>query len=144
MSSPAGASTTTTATDRGQLDRPQEGAYQQLVDDYRDDPSPALREQVARALYNRGVALGQLDRPQEALGAYQQLIDDYRDDPALREQVARALNNWGVALGQLGRPQVALGAYRQLIDDYRDDPSPALGELVAKALDELRGTGGPH
>jgi tetratricopeptide (TPR) repeat protein len=94
VSSPAGASTTTTATDRGQLDRPQEGAYQQLVDDYRDDPSPALREHVARALNNRGVALGQLDRPQEALGAYRQLIDDYRDDPspALGELVAKALD----------------------------------------------------
>ena len=80
------------------------------IDDYRDDPSPALRAQVARALNNRGVRLGQLDRPQEALGAYQQVIDDYRDDPspALRAQVAKALYNRGVTLGQLDRPQEEL------------------------------------
>ena len=61
----------------GELDRPQEAltAYQQLIDDYRDDPS--LREQVASALYNLGVTLAQLDRPQDELTAYQQLIDDY-------------------------------------------------------------------
>ena len=64
--------------------------YQQLIDDYRADP--ALREQVAKALYNRGVALGQLGRPQEALAAYQQVISDYGNDPApgLREAVERA------------------------------------------------------
>ena len=132
----------------GQLDRPQEAlaACQQVIDDYRDDPSPALREQVAAALLIRGISLGQLDRPQEALAAYQQVIDDYRDDPspALREQVAAALNNRGVPLGQLDRPQEALAAYQQLIDDYRDDP--ALREQVKLATDalyELRGTGGP-
>jgi tetratricopeptide (TPR) repeat protein len=122
----------------GELGRPQEAlaAYQQVIDDYRDDPSPALREQVARALYNRGATLGKLGRPQEALAAYQQVIDDYRDDPspALREQVARALNNRGIRLGRLDRQQDALAAYQQLIDDYRDDPSPALREQVARAL----------
>jgi tetratricopeptide (TPR) repeat protein len=75
-----------------QLGRPHEelAAYQQLIDDYRDEPT--LREQVAMALNNQGVTLGQLDRPADAVAAYQQLIDDYRDDPtpALREAVARA------------------------------------------------------
>lgn len=46
----------------GQLDRPQEEltAYQQVIDDYRDDPNPALREQVEVATAARdelGVAL---------------------------------------------------------------------------------------
>jgi len=72
------------------LERPYEAlaAYQQVIDDYRDDPS--LPEMVAKALYNRGVTLGQLERPHEALAAYQQLIDDYHDDPSLREQVELA------------------------------------------------------
>ena len=53
----------------GELRRPQEAlaAYRQVITDYRDDPSPALRAQVARALNNRGVRLGQLDRPHEEL-----------------------------------------------------------------------------
>ena len=129
-----------------QLGRPHEelAAYQQLIDDYRDDPSPALREQVAKALYNQGIALGQLDRPADAVAAYQQLIDDYRDDPspALREQVAMALYNQGVALRMMGRPADAVAAYQQLIDDYRDDPTPALREAVARATAALQEAGG--
>ena len=67
-------------------------AYQQVVDRYGDDPAPALREQVAAALYNTGIALGKRGRPADALAAYQQVITDYGDDPApaLREAVARA------------------------------------------------------
>jgi tetratricopeptide (TPR) repeat protein len=118
----------------GKLGRPQEelAAYQQVIDDYRDDPS--LREPVARALVGRGIALGQLDRQQEALAAYQAFIDDYRDDPspALREEVALALIGTGIALAELDRLQEALAAFQQVIDDYRDDP--ALGEQVAMAL----------
>ena len=141
----------------GQLGRPREAldAYQQVIDDYRDDPSPrhhrgrggpALREQVAKAMLNRGITLGQLDRPREALDAYQQVIDDYRDDPspALREQVAKAMLNRGITLGQLDRPREALDAYQQVIDDYRDNPVlREQVELATDALYELRGTGGP-
>jgi tetratricopeptide (TPR) repeat protein len=67
-------------------------AYQQVITDYGDDPAPALREQVAKALYNTGIALRALGRPADALAAYQQVITDYGDDPApaLREAVARA------------------------------------------------------
>jgi TolA-binding protein len=67
-------------------------AYQQVIDRYGDDPAPALREQVAKALLNTGVELGVLGRPADAVAAYQQVINRYGDDPApaLREAVARA------------------------------------------------------
>ena len=83
----------------GQLDRPHEAlaAYQQVIDTYRDDPTPALREVVATALNNRGFRLGQLDRRDEELAAYQQIIDTYREDPGVRELVELAI----VALGEL-------------------------------------------
>jgi len=79
----------------GRLDRPQEelDTYKQLIDTYRADPTPELRQQVAQALLGRGVTLAtQLDRPQEALDVWQQLIDTYRADPTpeLRQQVAQA------------------------------------------------------
>jgi len=63
-----------------------------VITDYGDDPAPALREQVAKALCNTGIALRALGRPADALAAYQQVITDYGDDPApaLREPVARA------------------------------------------------------
>jgi hypothetical protein len=63
-----------------------------VVQDYRDDPAPALRERVATALYNKGVVLGELGRAEEALAAYDRVVQDYRDDPApaLRELVDAA------------------------------------------------------
>jgi TolA-binding protein len=53
---------------------------------------PALREQVAGALYNKGVTLGQLDRSEEAIAVYDQVVTRFGADPepALREQVAMA------------------------------------------------------
>ncbi len=56
------------------------------------DPEPALREQVAGALYNKGVTLGQLDRSEEAIAVYDQVVTRFGADPepALREQVAMA------------------------------------------------------
>jgi hypothetical protein len=66
-----------------------------VIEHYRDDPAPALREQVATALVYKGYRLGRLDRPVEAIAAYDQVIEHCRDDPApaLREQVATALRN---------------------------------------------------
>jgi tetratricopeptide (TPR) repeat protein len=66
-------------------------AYQRVIEDYGQDP--ALREQVANALYNKGVRLGVLGRSDDAVEAYQRVIEDYGQDPApaLREIVARAL-----------------------------------------------------
>jgi tetratricopeptide (TPR) repeat protein len=120
------------------LSRPQEAlaVYQQVIDDYRDDPSPVLRDRVASALVNRGNALRELGRQQEALAVYQQVIDDYRHDPSpvLRDRVASALVNRGNALRESGRQQEALAVYQQVIDDYSHDPSPGSREAVASAL----------
>jgi hypothetical protein len=53
-----------------------------------------VREQVAMALYNKGIALGQLDRPEEAEAAFDEVIGRYRDDPTLsvRDVVAHAVD----------------------------------------------------
>jgi TolA-binding protein len=58
-----------------------------------DAPEPALREQVAKALVNKGVTLGELGRSEEAAGVYDQVVARFGDapEPALREQVAKAL-----------------------------------------------------
>ena len=68
-------------------------AYQRVIDDYGQDPAPALRERVATVLYSKGFRLGVLGRSDDELAAYQRVIDDYGQDPApaLRERVARAL-----------------------------------------------------
>ncbi|MGI9003479.1 MAG: hypothetical protein ACR2GH_17785, partial [Pseudonocardia sp.] len=80
-------------------------AYAEVVARYGDDPTPALREQVAMALVNKGVELGVVGRSAEAVAAYAEVVARYGDDPALalREQVVRALVNKSIWLGILGR-----------------------------------------
>jgi len=54
---------------------------------------PALREQVANALVNKGAGLGQLGRSAEAIDVYDDVARHFGDDPPMREQVAKALRS---------------------------------------------------
>jgi hypothetical protein len=55
-------------------------------------PEPALQEQVAMALRNKGVALGQLGEPAQAIAAFEELERRFAGalEPALQEHVAMA------------------------------------------------------
>ena len=66
--------------------------YDDLVGRFQEATEPELREQVARALVNKGGALGDLGRNEEAIAVYNQVVDRFGDapEPELREQVARA------------------------------------------------------
>jgi len=101
-----------------------------------DSSEPASREQVANALVNKGVTLGELNRSQEAIAAYDELIRRFGDspEPALRERVAKALFNKGVRLGQLNQSQEEIAVYDEAIRRFGDSPEPALREHVARAL----------
>ncbi len=63
-----------------------------MVKRYGDAPEAALREQVAQALFNKDVRLGQLQRSEEEIAVYDEMVKRYGDAPeaALREQVAQA------------------------------------------------------
>ena len=67
----------------------------ELVSRHNAEKSPALREQVAQALVNKGVTLGQLDRSEDKIKVYDELVKRYDDDqtPALRELLSNTLNN---------------------------------------------------
>jgi hypothetical protein len=85
----------------------------------------ALREQVARALVNKGVTLGRLRHLAEANAVYDAL-SARATEPALREQVARALVVEGVRLAdQLNRPDEAIAVYDALIARFEDATEPA-------------------
>ncbi len=122
----------------GELGRSAEAvtAYEEVVARYGEDPAPALRERVAKALVNKGVVLGELGRSAEAVTAYEEVVARYGEDPtpALRELVARALVYKGGVLGELGRSAEAVTAYKEVVARYGEDPAPALRELVAGAL----------
>jgi tetratricopeptide (TPR) repeat protein len=69
-------------------------AYDELVNRFGEDDTPAVREKVATGLINKGVALGNLERHEDALNAYDELVNRFGEDdtPAVREQVLDALN----------------------------------------------------
>ena len=79
--------------------------YHHVIARYADAPEPALRELVARALFNKGTTLTQLGRWEEALAVFDDVIARYADapEPVVREQVAHARVNRGVTLRRLGR-----------------------------------------
>jgi tetratricopeptide (TPR) repeat protein len=127
----------------GLFDNPEEeiSAYD-LVVSIRDELSrrqvaenPALTNLVARALYNKGIRLGTLNRSEEAITAYDELLR-YGEgtDPTLQKLVARGLRNKGNRLGSLDRNEEAIAVYDEVVRRYGEAKEPALLEQVAKAL----------
>jgi hypothetical protein len=122
--------------------RPRRGrriAYDRLIDRYGDDESPALREQVALALRNKGVALAGLGRQEEAVAVHALAVERFGDDESapVREHVATALTNSAGALRSLGREEEAVAAFEQVVERYAADGLAAVQDLVATAREAL-------
>ena len=96
----------------------------------------AKKNERANALFNKGVALGQLGRSEDAIALYDDLIERYSSDkePAMREKIANAMFNKGVTLGQLGRSEDAISLYDVLIERYSSDKEPAIREKITNAI----------
>jgi tetratricopeptide (TPR) repeat protein len=98
--------------------------------------APPPSEQAATALLDKGVALGQQDKPDVVIAALDEV--DRRSgqeaSPGARERVAMALNNKGVTLGQQGKPDAAIGVYDEIDRRFGQDDSPGVREQVARAL----------
>ena len=116
--------------------RAQAGELDELARRFGESDDPELRLRVAKALLNKGVALGRLDQPQAAVEAFDELARRFgeSDDPELRLRVAKALFNKGVALGRLDQPQAAVGAYDELVRRFGESDDADLRLQVAKAL----------
>ena len=116
------------------LDRTKEAiaVYDTLVQRYGEDSSPGVREQLAMALFNKGVQVGKLHGPEQEIAAYDTLVQRYGEDssPVMRELVAMALFNKGV---QLHDPEQEIAVYDALVRCYGDDSSPGVREQVTKA-----------
>ncbi len=95
-----------------------------------------LRESVANALFNKGVALGALGRSEEAIAAYDDLLARFGSaiELPLRELVANALVNKGIMLGALGRSEDAIVVYDDLLARFMRRPSRRCANEVANAL----------
>jgi tetratricopeptide (TPR) repeat protein len=85
-------------------------------------------EQVAAALFNRGLVYGKQGQLEKEVEDYTRLIDGLAGAPV--EQVAAALFNRGVAYGKQGEAGKELEDYTRVIDDLTGAPV----EQVARAL----------
>ena len=93
-----------------------------------------LREQVAKALVDKGVTLGTLGRSEEAIAVYDDLLARFgtATELPLRERVAKALFSKGVTLDELGRSEDAIAVFDDLL--ARFGTATELREQVANAL----------
>ena len=115
-------------------------AYDDLLNRFGGDPAPAVREQVARAMVNKGYILRyKLDSPEGAVDLFNKVVIRFGDsrEPAVREQVAIALFFEGFTLSdRLHRHTDAVAVYDDLLGRLGEDPEPAVRGYVAKALVE--------
>ncbi|MGM8060827.1 tetratricopeptide repeat protein [Vogesella indigofera] len=114
-------------------------AYQQLIDTYSSDNTPAIRELLAESILNMGIAHGEMQKPTEEIATYQRLIDTYSSDttPAIREQVTKSMVNMGITLREMQKPAEAIATYQQLIDTYSSDNTPAIHEKIARGMHNM-------
>jgi tetratricopeptide (TPR) repeat protein len=100
------------------------------------EPPPEVRTIMARALFNKGYRVGQLDRGEEAIEVYDQLIERHSDDevPGVRVQVAMAFVSKGFRLGELGRSEEEIEVYDELTERSSDDEEPGVRVRVARAF----------
>jgi tetratricopeptide (TPR) repeat protein len=91
---------------------------------------------VAILLVNKGIALNNLGRREEAAGAYDEVIARFSGATAsgIRRQLATALLNKGAILGKLGSGDEAIGIYDDLVARFGRATDASMLELVAKAL----------
>ncbi len=93
-------------------------------------------EEKSRAMFNKGVALGQQSQPEAALAVYGELIQRFGNDTTedIRERVAAAMLNKGITLGQQSQPEAALAVYGELIQRFGNDRTEEICERVAAAM----------
>jgi tetratricopeptide (TPR) repeat protein len=94
-----------------------------------------LREQVARALVNKAIMLGEMGDSAAAVAVYDDVLARFGNaqEPALREEVARALVSKGFALRQMGDSAAAVAVYDEVVARFGDAQELALRERVARA-----------
>ena len=110
--------------------------YDKLIERFGTSDVPLVQEQVAKAIVNKGVTLGQLNHLEDEVKAYDELIQraGTSDIPELQEQVANALFNKGVTLGQLDRIEDEITVYEELIQHFNKSDMIEVQEQIALAL----------
>ncbi|MDO8333234.1 MAG: tetratricopeptide repeat protein, partial [Nitrosomonas sp.] len=76
--------------------------------------------QLAKALFNKAITLGQLERSEEAIAVYDEVVKRFGESTelSLREQVAKALLNKGARLSQLERSEEEIAVYDEVVKRF--------------------------
>ena len=78
------------------MNRPVEAidVYDDVVNRFGDADKDELREQVAKALYYKGITLGEMNRPVEAIDVYDDVVNRFQGttETGLQDLVTRVLD----------------------------------------------------
>jgi tetratricopeptide (TPR) repeat protein len=109
-------------------------AWDEIVSRDGRDPDVEARRRVASALVEKGEALAEVDRREEALVCFEDVTDRCGDDDALRESVAAA---WGLRsrqLERLGRREEAVVVADEVLARFGDASEPEVRSRLAGAM----------
>ncbi len=108
--------------------------YGLMAERFSGSADPAMRAQVAKARFNKGHALAELGRSEEAIDELDGLLRDYGSESLASQVVCEATINKAVLLcqaGRLGRAQDACGEARRLVAGLPEAESRRLLQVVA-------------
>ena len=110
--------------------------YDQVLARFGDNSALAVRERVAMALLEKGLALDKLDRHEEEIQANDELLQrcGRTEDPKTMEHVAWGLYDKALTLEKLDRGEEAAAAYRELVDRFRGSDAPEIRPRVSWSL----------
>ena len=111
-------------------------AYEEVVRQFGDSEVPQLVEQVSRAMYLKGLTLGELNQPDDELATYEEIVRRFGDSKVatVLQVVAHALINKGVTLGKMNRTDGEIAAYDEVVHRLSNSKVPEILEAVARAL----------
>lgn len=110
---------------------------EQLVNNFKNTKESGLQEQVAKALFYKGIILGQLEISDEAIKCYDEILQRFGNSKelVLQEQVAKALVNKGGTLEQpLNEFEEAIACCDEVLKRFGDKEELVLQEPIARAL----------
>ncbi len=123
--------------------------WDEVVRRFGESRSPEVFQLVVLALLCKAEALGELNRPEEALAGYEETLAAYEeagrrfdeeDTDVHVEIAANALLNKGVTLGELNRAEESLAVFDEVVGRFTEGETSAPLETVAKALLNKGGT----
>jgi len=110
--------------------------YNKLIDKFINNQDEQIEEQIAFALYNKGLTYQILSDDENALEAYAILIKQFLDkeNETINNDVAQALINTGLIFGKQKENHAAIQAYDTLLTRFNGTQNEKLNELIATAL----------